>query len=88
MPPQLAVHPDRRGSGTLDLLLLSALSRPPYSSAGVSVVLPDYDALPLIEEGVAPHHVVDPILGKREDEIHDREREEHVSVDEHSGHEQ
>jgi hypothetical protein len=30
------------------------------------MVLPDYNAFPLIEEVVTPHHIVYPILGKRE----------------------
>lgn len=37
---------------------------------------------------VASHHDVNPVLGQCEYEIHDRERKQHVRVDEHSGHEQ
>ena len=58
------------------------------AASGGAVTLPDYDTFPLIEEVVAPHHVVDPILGKGEHEIHDRERKQDVRVDEYSGHEQ
>ena len=58
------------------------------SSIGGAAALPDYHAFPLIEEVVAPHDVVDPVLGQREHEIHDREREQDVRVDEHLGHEQ
>jgi hypothetical protein len=45
---------------------------------GGAAALPDYHALPLIEEAVAPHDVVGPVLGQREHEIHDREREQDV----------
>jgi hypothetical protein len=57
-------------------------------SVGGAVVLPDYHALPLIEEVIAPHDVVDPVLGQRQHEIHDREREQDVRVNEYPGHEQ
>jgi hypothetical protein len=45
------------------------------------VALPDYDAFPLIEEVVTPHHVVDPILGEGEHEIHDRESSDHARAE-------
>ena len=57
-------------------------------SVGGAAALPDYHALPLIEEVIAPHDVVDSVLGQREHEIHDREREQDVRVDEYLGHKQ
>jgi hypothetical protein len=66
--------PDRGGDGC--------------GSVGGAAALPDYHALPLIEEVISPHDVVDPVLGQREHEIHDREREQDVRVDEYLGHEQ
>ena len=41
------------------------------------------DSLPLIKEFVGPHPVEESILGKREQHVHDREREQLVGVDEH-----
>jgi hypothetical protein len=58
------------------------------SSVGGAAALPDYHAHPLVEEVIAPHNVVDPVLGQREHEIHDREREQDVRVNEYLGHEQ
>ena len=57
-------------------------------SIGGAAVLLDYHALPLIEEVIAPHNVVDPVLGQREHEIHYRERKQDVRVNEYLGHEQ
>jgi hypothetical protein len=59
----------------------------PCGSVGGAAALPDYHAFPLIEEVVALHDVVDPVLGQREHEIHDREREPDVRVNEYLGHE-
>ena len=65
--------PDRGGDGC--------------GSVGGAAALPHYHALPLIEEVIAPRNVVDPVLGQREHEIHDRERKQDVRVNEYLGHE-
>jgi hypothetical protein len=58
------------------------------AASGERRALPYYLVLPLIEEVIAPHDVVDPVLGQREHEIHDSERKQDVRVNEYLGHEQ
>src|SRR5215475_13196429 len=43
------------------------------------------DPFPLIQQRVGPESAVDAVLGEREYEVHDGEREEHVRVDENPG---
>jgi hypothetical protein len=49
-------------------------------------VVADDDLLPLVQEGVCPDHFVHSVLGQGEEQVHHREREQDIRVDEDTRH--
>ena len=57
----------------------------PRRNGGPSVVSHD-DPFPLGQQSVCPDDLVDAVLGQRQHQVHDRERKQHIGIDEDAVH--